>query len=248
MNDPFEKFVNDHREAFDDRIPNAAILQRIQSEMQNEPITKTKIVRFTPFKLMAAASIIGIIIIAAFMLQKPTLSNSTPIVKNEAPINKVDSLVLQEQNITKPFVSEPRFQAVKSTINKDKEQLFHLLSNDLSASERIAGATKAYLIKNPDKEIIDVLVKTMDNDPNSNVRLAALDALSKFYKEPYVKNKLVKSLEKQKDPVVQIALIELLTTMKEASIVNELQKISNDANSIRAVKDQAYAGIQKLNL
>jgi hypothetical protein len=88
----------------------------------------------------------------------------------------------------------------------------------------------------------------MDNDPNSNVRLASLDALSKFYREPYVKNKLVKSLEKQKDPVVQIALIELLTTMKEASIVNELQKISNDANSIKAVKDQAYAGIQKLSL
>ncbi len=248
MNDPFEKFVTDHREAFDERIPNVAILQRIQREMQNETMNKTKIVRFTPFRLMAAASIIGIIIIAAFMLQKPSLSNSAAIVKNEVPINKVEAPVLQEQSIIKPFVSAPRFQAVKSTINKDKEQLFHLLNNDLSASERIAGATKAYLIKNPDKEIIDVLVKTMDNDPNSNVRLAALDALSKFYKESYVKNKLVQSLEKQKDPVVQIALIELLTTMKEASIVNELQKISNDANSIRAVKDQAYAGIQKLSL
>ncbi|MEI6264831.1 MAG: HEAT repeat domain-containing protein [Sphingobacteriia bacterium] len=248
MNDPFEKFVSDHREAFDDRMPNVAILQRIQREMQNETKHETKIVRFTAFRLMAAASIIGIIIVAAFMLQKPSLSNSAVIVKNEAPIKKIEDPVLQEQRITKPFVSAPRFQAVKSTINKDKEQLFHLLSNDLSASERIAGATKAYLLKNPDKEIIDVLVKTMDNDPNSNVRLASLDALSKFYREPYVKNKLVKSLEKQKDPVVQIALIELLTTMKEASIVNELQKISNDANSIKAVKDQAYAGIQKLSL
>jgi hypothetical protein len=248
MNDPFEKFVADHREAFDDRMPNVAILQRIQREMQNETKHETKIVRFTAFRLMAAASIIGIIIIAAFMLQKSSLSNSAAIVNNEPPINKVEAPVLQEQRIPKPIVSTPRFQAVKSTINKDKEELFHLLSNDLSASERIAGATKAYLIKNLDKEIIDVLVKTMDNDDNSNVRLAALDALSKFYREPYVKNKLVKSLEKQKDPVVQIALIELLTTMKEASIVNELQKISNDANSIKAVKDQAYAGIQKLSL
>ena len=61
----------------------------------------------------------------------------------------------------------------------------------------------------PDEEVIEVLVKTLNEDPNSNVRMASLDALSKFYAQPNVKKALLESMKFQKDPVVQIALIQL---------------------------------------
>jgi hypothetical protein len=242
MNDLFENFVNDHRAEFDDKAPNNAILKKILDEMK-----PSKIIYFTRFKLMAAASIIAIII-GAFIIDKLTILKTNTITKNTAPsisnpTNKIPDLIIPKSPL--PITA---IIAVKTNINKMKLQLFHLLSNDLSASERFKGATNAYQLKNPDKDIIDVLVKIMDNDPNSNVRLAALDALGKFYREPYVKAKLVKSLQKQKDPIVQIALIELLTSIKEASIISELQKISTDVNNIKAVKDQAYSGLQKLSL
>jgi HEAT repeat protein len=93
-----------------------------------------------------------------------------------------------------------------------------------------------------------VLVKTMNNDPNSNVRLAALEALSKYHREPYVKKQLIESMTLQKDPVVQIALIEFLSKLRNTNIKNALQKIAEDNNTDKPVKDQAYSTLTKISL
>ena len=87
----------------------------------------------------------------------------------------------------------------------------------------------------------------MEEDPNTNVRLTALEALGKFYQQEHVRRALVTSLTTQKDPVVQIALIRLLVQMKEKQIVNDLEKITRDGQVMKAVKDEAYSGILKLS-
>ncbi len=79
------------------------------------------------------------------------------------------------------------------------------------------------------------------------MRLAALDALGKFYQQAHVRKSLITSLSVQKDPVVQIALIRLLVQMKEKQIVNELEKITRDGQVMKAVKDEAHSGILKLS-
>ena len=87
----------------------------------------------------------------------------------------------------------------------------------------------------------------MNEDPNSNVRLAAMEALGKFSNEVRVRNALIQSLSTQKDPVVQIALIQLLVKMKEKSVVGQLEQMTKDATTMKAVKDEAYSGILKLS-
>lgn len=121
------------------------------------------------------------------------------------------------------------------------------LNNDQSASQRMQGINVVYKMDKASDEIVDVLVKTMNEDPNSNVRLAALEALSRFINEEPVRNALVTSLSKQNDPVVQITLIQLLVKMKEKGVVKDLEKIVNDEQTIQAVKDEAYSGIMKLS-
>ncbi len=96
-------------------------------------------------------------------------------------------------------------------------------------------------------KIVHVLVKTMNEDHNSNVRLAAMEALGKFSNEASVRNALIQSLASQKDPVVQIALIQLLVKMKEKSVVRQLEQMTKDASTMKAVKDEAYSGILKLS-
>ena len=103
-------------------------------------------------------------------------------------------------------------------------------------------------LQNTDKEIVDVLIKTMNNDPNSNVRVAALEALQNFSGEPYVKKQLISSLGTQKDPFVQIKLIQLLTKMRERSVISTLNKIIKDQSTIEVVKEHAVMGVNKLNL
>jgi anti-sigma factor RsiW len=126
-------------------------------------------------------------------------------------------------------------------------EMMAMMTNDQSASQRIQGVNVAMQLEKPADEIVKALVKTMNEDPSSNVRLAALDALSKFIGEEGVRKELIGSLSKQKDPVVQIALIQLMVKMKEKGVVNDLKRIVDDAKTMQAVKDEAYSGILRLS-
>lgn len=129
-----------------------------------------------------------------------------------------------------------------------KQTLMAMLENQNSASQRVLGATVAYnSVEKADDEIVKALVNAMNEDPNTNVRLAALEALAKFHTQPHVRNALIASLTTQKDPVVQIALIRLMVEMKEKDITKELERISTDEETLQAVKDEAQAGILRLS-
>ena len=136
---------------------------------------------------------------------------------------------------------------LKEEMRRTKETMMSMIGNDQSASQRLQGVNVALTIGRADDEVVRALVRTMNEDPNTNVRLAALDALSKFYEDPAVRKALIKSLEKQKDPIVQIALIQLLVRMKEKGVMNDLKRIVDDNEVLKPVKDEAYTGIMKLS-
>jgi hypothetical protein len=62
-----------------------------------------------------------------------------------------------------------------------------------------------------------------------------------------VRKVLIESLAKQNDPVVQISLIQMMVDMKEKSIIGELEKLTQQKEILKAVKDEAYTGILKLS-
>lgn len=126
--------------------------------------------------------------------------------------------------------------------------VFSLLQNDQSASQRMMGIKAAYQTTKRDNAIVLALIKTMNEDANMNVRLSAVEALGKFSEEEMVRTALIESLPKQLDPVVQIALIQVLVQMKEQEALKPLQKISEDESILESVRDEAYAGIIKLNV
>lgn len=149
--------------------------------------------------------------------------------------------------INKNQEQEKQIAELQQQVDENRKMMMAMLNNQQSASQRMVGLSVAYEMDKPDDEIVKVLVKTMNEDPNSNVRLAAMDALGKFSNEPNVRKALIESLSTQKDPVVQIALIQLMVKMKEKSILNQLEKITRDASTMKAVKDEAYSGILKLS-
>jgi hypothetical protein len=149
--------------------------------------------------------------------------------------------------INKDQVQERELAALKEQVESNRRLMMAMLENQQSASQRLVGVSVAYELEQADDEIVKVLVKTMNEDINSNVRLAALEALGKFSNEAQVRESLIQSLRIQKDPVVQIALIQLLVTMKEKGVVKQLEQMTKDARTMKAVKDEAYAGILKLS-
>lgn len=136
---------------------------------------------------------------------------------------------------------------LKKQIEDNRRMMLAMLDNQQSASQRMVGVSVAYELEKADDEIVKVLVKTMNEDTNTNVRLAAMEALSKFGHEAQVRNALIHSLTEQKDPVVQIALIQLLVKMKEKGVVKHLEEMTKDPSTMKAVKDEAYSGILKLS-
>ncbi len=136
---------------------------------------------------------------------------------------------------------------LKKDMEATKQMMLVMMDNQQSASQRIQGVNVALKIEKADDEVVQALAKTMNEDANTNVRLAALEALSKFQQEPQVRKILIKSLSQQKDPVVQIALIQLMVKMKEKGVVKDLERIIDDTKSMKAVKDEAYSGLMKLS-
>ncbi len=136
---------------------------------------------------------------------------------------------------------------LQEQMDSTKNVMMAMIVNPQSASQRMQGVAVSYQIEKADDEIVNALFEAMYNDPSTNVRLAALEALAKFSNQPKVKNGLIKSLTKQKDPMVQITLIQLLVDMKEKAVIQELERISRDKEVLKAVKDEAYAGILRLS-
>jgi hypothetical protein len=149
--------------------------------------------------------------------------------------------------VNKNQQQQSELASLRKEMEATKKMMIAMLDNQQSASQRVLGASVAFRMDKPDDQIVAALVKAMNEDPNTNVRLAALDALGKFSKQEPVRKALVQSLSTQKDPVVQIALIQLMVQMKEKEVVKELEKITDDVHTIKAVKDEAYSGILKLS-
>jgi hypothetical protein len=137
--------------------------------------------------------------------------------------------------------------AVRKETEEKRQLIFSRLDNPYSPSERILGIQATDQPTLPDDEILAALIRTMNEDPNANVRLAALNALARFYEEPTVRKALIASLGLQADPVVQIALIQLMVQIKEKDAIKMFQQIIEKDNVLPAVKDEAYAGVFKLS-
>jgi hypothetical protein len=154
---------------------------------------------------------------------------------------------INEQNNRRLAEIEEKLNAQEAILKATTNRMMAMLNNGESASQRMQGAKVALEINKADAEIVNALVKAMHEDPSSNVRLAALEALSKFSGDARVKRELIRSLSLQKDPLVQISLIQLLVRMQEKGVVDDLQKIVDDEGTIQAVKDEAYSGILRLS-
>jgi hypothetical protein len=251
MHDQLENFVKDHRDEFDSLNPNPNILNRIQAQMKPSSIV------YRPssfFRWAAAAVVIVLAGIGTYSWQnsKKTVVNGQESIVNSQPsmVKSQESVVSRPSSTVIPSSHPELVEGARNTSSSISglSSIVYRLKNMESASERYAAASALIDQKKIDHDIIKVLVKTMNNDPNSNVRLAALEALSKYHREPYVKKQLIESMTLQKDPVVQIALIEFLSKLRNTNIKNALQKIAEDNNTDKPVKDQAYSTLTKISL
>lgn len=116
----------------------------------------------------------------------------------------------------------------------------------VSASDRIQLVTNSTKEPVADDNTVQVLLNTLNFDPNPNVRLAACEALYRLRDAPGVREGLANSLPIQTDPNVQIALIDMVVSLRVHRAVPQLQRLAKKADALPVVRAQAEAGIGKL--
>jgi hypothetical protein len=120
-----------------------------------------------------------------------------------------------------------------------------LLENPL-ASERIKAINYTGEMKQVDKQVIDALQSTLNNDLNDNVRLSALEALSRLADKPEVRSGLIQSIARQESPVLQIAIAEVMLKLHERRSVEPLKELLKQQELDPQVKDKVRETITKL--
>ncbi|MGK7391453.1 MAG: hypothetical protein ACNS60_13945 [Candidatus Cyclobacteriaceae bacterium M2_1C_046] len=135
--------------------------------------------------------------------------------------------------------------ALKKEINSNRHLILNAMDQP-TASQRFMAVNASENITKPDQEIINALVKVMNTDDNTNVRLAAVRALSRYGQEEKVRKELISSLLTQSDPLVQVALIEILVELGEKQVVPTLERLIKTDTTLETVRDEAYWGVMKL--
>jgi hypothetical protein len=115
-----------------------------------------------------------------------------------------------------------------------------------SPASRLEAVSWGSQVEHPDRDLLSALISTLEHDPNTNVRLAALDALEKFSGEPPVRQAMVNALAHQDSPLVQIALIDALVHIREKTAAGEFRKLSTEPDANVAVRQRAQWALQTL--
>lgn len=130
--------------------------------------------------------------------------------------------------------------------SKEVSETITLMSNE-SASKRILAMNNSQEFSEENTEIIQAIVNRLLYDKNTSVRLTAVEALTKFSSLEMVKDALIKSLETEKDPAIQIELIHLLVKIQEKRALVPMKQLLENEEVPTYVKQELQINIPSLS-
>ncbi len=135
--------------------------------------------------------------------------------------------------------------AQQEVLEYKEATLISLLGNE-SASKRIQGVQLVEEFDRPDEDIVGALGEKMLSDENTNVRLSAMEALSKFSYSDQVKVFFIQALETEENPSIQVALIEILGQLQEKKAVGPMKKLLEKEDTQPFIKKEINNVLPKI--
>lgn len=121
------------------------------------------------------------------------------------------------------------------------------LKSNSNAQTLAAVYTSKSQMKASDKELIAVFIEVLEQSNNANVKVALIDALLQFPKNKTIRKALLEALRKEKEPLVQIKLIDAMLTLKEKRAKEPIKAIIAQEETFPIVKRNATMAINHLN-
>lgn len=113
--------------------------------------------------------------------------------------------------------------STNSEVEDVRSQLVLALLEQPSATKRLQAVNEVNKLGKITETIIKALFTTLNHDENVNVRLSAVEALSKYTEIPEVRKGLIASIILQDSPLVQIALADLMIVLQEKRAVDSFE-------------------------
>jgi hypothetical protein len=139
-----------------------------------------------------------------------------------------------------------QLDSLSAQIREMKQSMAISLLENPSASERIRAVNYTNEISKANKQVIDALLETLNNDPNVNVRLVTLEALVKFANEPAVRQGLVQSIANQESPLLQSAIADVMVKLQEKRSVRSFRELLQKKDLNDAIRNKIELSIRKL--
>ncbi|MEK6152096.1 HEAT repeat domain-containing protein [Flavobacteriaceae bacterium 3-367] len=138
-------------------------------------------------------------------------------------------------------------QVVQSAETEEvREKLVLTLLEQPSANQRLQGVSEANKFGKVDEKIIEALLQTLNNDPNVNVRLAAVEALTQYVDNPVVREGLVQSIVQQESAIMQVTLANLMVALQEKKSIEPFKKLIRTKEVDGKVKQKLKSSIESI--
>jgi len=147
---------------------------------------------------------------------------------------------------TNSAITDVEIQASKKETEDVRTQLVISLADQPSAARRLEAISESKKLNTATDKVIEALFKMLNHDQNVNVRLAAVTSLSKYVDNPIVREGLVMSIIQQDSPHVQIALADLMVTLKEKESINSIEQLLDTPNMDAVVKQKLQESINQI--
>ncbi len=115
-----------------------------------------------------------------------------------------------------------------------------------SASERLLAIAMVSPSPNTGGDLVEALLERVAQDPSTEVRLSAVEALYLFGSEPELPLRLVAGLERQERPEVQLALVDLLAALRERRAAEALRRLVREGHLGPEARRRAQSRLEEL--
>lgn len=120
---------------------------------------------------------------------------------------------------------DEQIDQLTSEVSQMREVMMISLLDNSSPTERLKAVNISNEIRSVDDRVVNALLKTLNNDTNVNVRVAAVEALVTHASNSSVRTGLINSIANQESPIVQAALADAMLALQETQSVDEFRKL-----------------------
>jgi len=149
-----------------------------------------------------------------------------------------------------PVATDPTTQNQLVDLQKKVDSMSQLVAYSLAqqqpANTRLQQIAATLARGDADAKTLAGLVSTLAFDPSTNVRLSALEALYAHADRPLVRQGVLASLPRENSPLVQLAMIDFLTSVRDRDAAPAFEALTRDAAIDAAVRDAAQRALVQL--